>query len=167
MSATSPLRWPRSGLRVVVDTNVWVSGLIVPDSPPGRVLRALRDRRFELVVSWKVAEELADVLQRPRLRRYEIEQQDIEDVFRLLAPALPTADLEVPIRDPDDAPAVAAALAGAADLIVTGDADFLSDATLRTWLADRRISVATPVELLALLDENAAVTPRQEERNTK
>ena len=147
----SPRRWPRFDLRVVVDTNVWVSGLIIPDGPPGRVLHAIRDHRFELVASWHVAQELADVLRRPRLRRYGIEQQDIEDVFRLLAPALPTADLDVPIRDPHDAPVVAAALAGAADLIVTGDTDFLSDAALRTWLADRGVRVATPVELLALL----------------
>ena len=112
----------------------------------------MRDHRFELVASWHVAQELADVLRRPRLRRYEIEQQDIEDVFRLLAPALPTADLDVPIRDPDDAPVVSAALAGAADTIVTGDKDFLADAALRTWLSDRGVKVATPVELLALLE---------------
>ena len=98
-----------------------------------------------------MAQGLADVLRRPRLRRYGIEQQDIEDVFRLLAPALPTADLDVPIRDPHDAPVVAAALAGAADLIVTGDTDVLSEAALRTWLADRGVRVATRVELLALL----------------
>jgi len=73
-------------------------------------------------------------------------------VFRLLAPALPTADLDVPIRDPDDAPVVSAALAGAADIIVTGDADFLSDAVLRAWLSDRGVRVTTPAELLALLD---------------
>ena len=148
-------RWPRFDLRVVVDTSVWVSGLIIPDSPPGQVLRAMREHRFELVASWHVAQELADVLRRPRLRRYEIEQQDIENVFRLLAPALPTADLEVPIRDPDDAPVVAAALAGAADVIVTGDSDFLSDDALRTWLSDRGVRVATPAELPALLERNA------------
>lgn len=73
-------------------------------------------------------------------------------MFRLLAPALPTADLDVPIRDPDDAPVVAAALARAADIIVTGDKDFLADAALRTWLSDRGVRVATPVQLLALLD---------------
>lgn len=112
----------------------------------------MRDHRFELVVSWHVAQELADVLRRPQLRRYEIEQQDIEDVFRLLAPALPSADVDIPIRDPDDAPVVAAALAGAADIIVTGDKDFLADVALRTWLSGRGVTVATPAELLALLE---------------
>lgn len=145
-------RWPRFDLRVVVDTNVWISGLIVPDSPPGQVLRALRDRRFELVASWHVAQELADVLRRPRLRRYEIEQQDIEDVFRLLAPALPRADVDVPIRDPDDAPVVAAALAGDADIIVTGDEHFLADAKLQAWLDERGVRVLRPAALVALLE---------------
>ncbi len=69
-------------------------------------------------------------------------------MLRLLAPALPVADVDVPIRDPDDAPVVAAALAGAADVIVTGDSDFIADADLRAWLADRGVSVATPAELL-------------------
>lgn len=139
-------------LRVAVDTNVWVSGLIAPNGSPAAVLRALRDGRFDHVTSWHVAQELADVLRRPRLRRYDIEEHDIEDVMRLLAPALPTADLDVPIRDPNDAPVVSAAVAGAADAIVTGDADLLADAALRAWLAERRISVVTPAELLTLLD---------------
>ena len=38
-----------------------------------------------------------------------------------------------------------------ADIIVTGDIDFLSDAAIRTWLADGGVRVATPAELLALL----------------
>lgn len=149
---TSPRRWPRFALRVVVDTNVWISGLIVPDGPPGQVLRAMRDRRFELVVSWQLAEELADVLRRPRLHRYGIDQSDIEDVFRLMTPALPTTDVDVPIRDPADAPVVAAALAGAAEAIVTGDADFLDDDALRFWLETHSVRVLSPRELLEELE---------------
>jgi len=72
-------------------------------------------------------------------------------VFRLLEPALPTADVDTPIRDPDDTPVVAAGLAGAADGIVTGDTDFLSDDGLRVWLAEHGIEVATPRGLLTLL----------------
>ena len=55
------------------------------------------------------------------------------------------------LRDPGDAPVVAAAVAGAADVIVTGDADLLADEALRPWLAERNVEVLTPVELLERL----------------
>jgi len=73
---TSRGRLLRSGgraLRVVVDTNVWVSGLIDPDSVPGQVLELVRERRVEAVASWELAEEIVDVLRRPRLKRYRIQ----------------------------------------------------------------------------------------------
>jgi putative PIN family toxin of toxin-antitoxin system len=106
----------------------------------------------ELVSSWQLAEELADVLRRPRLRRYGIAPVDVDDVLRLLAPFLPTVAMDVPIRDPDDAPVVAAAIAGAADAIVTGDRDLLDDAKLRRWLVSRGVRALTPAELLRELE---------------
>ena len=60
--------------------------------------------------------------------------------------------MDVPIRDPDDAPIVAAALAGAADIIVTGDEHFLADAKLRVWLDERGVRVLRPAALVALLE---------------
>jgi putative PIN family toxin of toxin-antitoxin system len=122
--------------------------LIVPDGPPGRVLAAIRSGEVEPLVSWELVEELVDVLRRPALARYEITERDIADVLVLLAPALPTVELDVPIRDPDDAPVVEAALAGAAEAIVTGDGDLLDDADLRGWLSERGIAILTPAELL-------------------
>ena len=50
-----------------------------------------------------------------------------------------------------DAPVVAAALAGAADAIVTGDSDLLADEALCRWLAERDVEVLTPVVLLERL----------------
>jgi putative PIN family toxin of toxin-antitoxin system len=141
------------GLRVVVDTNVWVSGLILPDSPPGQVLQAVRDRRLDPVASWALAEEVAEVLRRPRIRKYGITQQDVEDVLFLLAPFLPSIEIQVPVRDRGDVPVIAAAIHGNARLIVTGDQDLLADRELATWLADRGIEVRTPADLLAHLDE--------------
>ncbi len=112
------------------------------------MLEALGDRRFELVASWQLAEEAADVLRRPKLRRYEIGERDVDDVLQLLAPSLPAAELQVPIRDEHDAPVVTAALAGVADAIVTDDRNLLADSDLRRWLAARGVSVLTPSELL-------------------
>jgi putative PIN family toxin of toxin-antitoxin system len=101
-----------------------------------------------LVTSWQLAEELAAVMRRPRIARYDVSERDVEDVLHLLAPGLPTADVEVEIRDPKDAPVISAALAGDADAIITGDKDLLDDGALRAWLAHHGVEVLTPRELL-------------------
>jgi len=79
------------------------------------------------VASWALAEELLDVLRRPKLRKYRIVAQDFGDLLAILAPFLPS--VEVQLRDPDDVPAVAAAVAGRAGAIVTGDNDLPVRAT--------------------------------------
>lgn len=140
-------------LRVVVDTNIWISGLIVPDSIPGRVVGAVRQGRFDVVVSWPLVDEMLRVARRPKIRRrYAISEEDIRDVVVLLSPVLPTVEIDVPTRDPLDAPVVEAALAGSADTIVTGDGDLLNDTSLREWLLERGVEVVTAAELLRRLE---------------
>jgi uncharacterized protein len=116
------------------------------------VLDAVRDGRIEPIASWELVEELAEVLQRPKLSRYAVSRQDAEDLLLILAPALPEVDVDVSLRDPDDAPVVAAAIAGRADAIVTGNSDLLDDAQLHSWLADRGVRLLTPAELLLKLE---------------
>jgi putative PIN family toxin of toxin-antitoxin system len=107
------------------------------------VLKAVRSRRLEVVASWELAEEVIEVLRRPRITRYGTTEREIQDVLAILAPFLPSVDVTVAIRDPDDAPVVGAAVAGNADAIVTGDRDLLEDRALIDWLAERRIEVLT------------------------
>jgi hypothetical protein len=52
-------------MRVVIDTDVVLSGLIKPGSIPGQVLRAWRDGSFRLVLSEFLIEEIAVTLARP------------------------------------------------------------------------------------------------------
>jgi putative PIN family toxin of toxin-antitoxin system len=140
--------------RVVVDSNVWVSGLIDPSGPPGRVLDAVRTGRIEAIASWDLADEITAVLSRPKLaERYRITADDIADVLALLAPLLPTVDVtvNVDVRDHKDVPVLAAAVAGGAELIVTGDLD-LFDKPVRVWLGARGTDVISPAALLDLLD---------------
>ena len=148
---TSRARSRRCGghaLRVVVDTNVWVSGLINPASVPGKVLELVRAGRVQAVASWGFAEEIVEVLRRPRLRRYRITERDVADVLVVLAPLLPDVDIEVEPRDPGDAPVVSAAVAAAADMIVTGDHGLLEDGRLRRWLEQRGVDMRTPAEFV-------------------
>lgn len=116
------------------------------------MLEAARQGVFEPVASWELAEEIAEVLRRPRLaRRYEITEAEVADVLVLLAPLLPSIEVEVEVRDPDDAPVIASAVVAQADAIVTGDRDLLDDPEVVGWLEDRGIVVHTPALLLEAL----------------
>lgn len=113
----------------------------------------MREGRFDVVVSWDLVDEVVRVLRRPRLRKaYLISEDDIRDLLVLLSPALPQVEVSAPLRDPNDAPVVAAAVIGNADAIATGDSDLLDDVTLREWLSARRIDVLRPVDFVRSLN---------------
>jgi uncharacterized protein len=57
-------------VRAVIDPNVLISAAISKSGPPRQILTAWIDQRFELVASPALLAELADVLARPKLRRW-------------------------------------------------------------------------------------------------
>lgn len=56
-------------LRVVLDTNVFVSSLLVKEGLPAQVLNAWRERQYLLVISPPLIAEIQAVLKYPRIRR--------------------------------------------------------------------------------------------------
>ena len=117
-------------MRVVIDTNVLVSALILPHSLTGEILLQLRAATFTPVYSMPMLTELVEVLTRPKLaRKYGVTEDDTLALVDLLAIRgeliVPTSDIHV-CRDPKDDMFLAAAVAGAADAIVSGDADLLA-----------------------------------------
>ena len=75
-----------AGLRVVLDTNVLVSGLAYPGSVPGRIVSAGRRGGLDVVLSKYILDEMARVL--PRLKRITLsaaEIRDLADSFLFLA----------------------------------------------------------------------------------
>jgi uncharacterized protein len=111
----------------------------------------VRNEALTVVTTWELVEELTEVLRRPRLTRLGITESDVIGVLAYLAPVLPTLEVDVQLRDPKDVPVVAAAVAGRADVIVTGDRDLLDDAELRAWLLERGVEVLSPAELVERL----------------
>ena len=91
-------------------------------------------------------------MRRPKLRRYELSEEQVGELLVVLARWLPSVDIEVELRDPNDAPVVAAAIAGDAEAIVTSDRDLLENDELRTWLEAWDIELLTPAALLERLD---------------
>jgi putative PIN family toxin of toxin-antitoxin system len=115
------------------------------------VLELVRHEGLTVVATWELVEELTEVLRRPRLTRLGITESDVIGVLAYLAPVLPTLEVDVQLRDPKDVPVVAAAVAGRAEAIVTGDSDLLDDAELRAWLLERGVEVLSPAELVQRL----------------
>ncbi len=139
-------------LRVVLDTNVIVSGLIRPAGVPGRVLEHFLSETFAVVVSPDLVDELRRSLRRPRVRRYVgLSNDEIEGriaQFETLAdPVEGTLELEVKLRDVDDIKVLIAAIEGRADYVVTGDGDLL------TLGEHEGIQIVTPRAFLNLLND--------------
>jgi putative PIN family toxin of toxin-antitoxin system len=115
-------------LRVVLDTNVLVSGLAYPGSVPGRIVAAWRQGGLDVVLSRHILDELARVLPRlPRMRLTAAEIRDLVDSFMLLANIVtPEGAWDERLRDPADQPVLHTLLAGSARYLITGDKDLLA-----------------------------------------
>ncbi len=91
-------------------------------------------------------------MRRPRIQALGIEEADVSDVLFLLAPLLPDVEVNLTLRDIDDRPVISAAVAGAAEAVITGDKDLHEDPATIAWLSERGIAVLGPAELLVRLD---------------
>ena len=136
-------------LRVVLDTNVVISGLISPKGPPAGIRKALKAGRFVLITSQAINEEILDVMDRPRLRdKYGLADHMFDIAFILWEQAEVITKLP-PVKaskDSDDDKFLAAALGGLAHYLVTGDIkDLLS-------LGERQgIRIVSPEQFLTIL----------------
>lgn len=111
--------------RLVIDTNVFVSGLISGEGPPALILRAVRDKRAIHLVSDPIVEEYLRVLDRPRIRKFrKITDAFVADIAAYLVYQTERVELRSRIRmssDADDDVFLNTAVDGRATLLVTGD----------------------------------------------
>jgi putative PIN family toxin of toxin-antitoxin system len=114
-------------LRVVLDTNQFISSVLVRHGLPAQVLDAWRQRAYLLVTSPAIMAEIRTTLDYPRIRRkYPITDEQVGRLVDLLeqdalvvAGEADTAGI-IP-DDPQDEMVLACAVDGMADLIVSGD----------------------------------------------
>ncbi len=137
-------------MRVVVDTHVLVSALILPHSRVGPVLLRLRAGEYTPLYAQSLLEELVDVLNRPRIRhKYGLTDADIETVVGLVlrrGEAVAPQRRFTVCRDPEDDKFLEVAVAGEADVFVSGDQDLLA---LHPF---EGIPILTPADFLQMLD---------------
>lgn len=66
-------------LRVVLDTNVFLSGLLSKTGLPGQALHAWREGRYLLAISPSIMIEIRQILESPRIaEKYHVPREDVE-----------------------------------------------------------------------------------------
>lgn len=118
---------------IVVDTNLFVSGLINSSGLPRRLLSAWYDEAYTLLVSDAIIAEYERVLFRSEFRqRFGLSPRTVNSFLiqvrdrGIRVVPLPELALPVTVRDEDDRHILAAALGGGATHVVTGDQDLLT-----------------------------------------
>ena len=137
-------------MRVVLDTNVFVSGVFF-GGYPGSVLAAWRDGVIDPVVSTEIILEYVRVGERLSERFPGIDIGPALDLIAAVAELVETPPLrEAACRDPDDDKFLACALAAQARYVVSGDRDLLAVSPYRG------VTVVRPRDFIErLLQESA------------
>lgn len=108
-------------IRIVLDTNVLVAGLMSDKGPPGQIVDLIITGEIEVACDPRILAEYREVVARPALR---IKQSDAEDVLQHIeSTALRVEPGRWPevLPDPDDEPFLAVAEAARAICLVTGN----------------------------------------------
>ena len=117
-------------MRVVLDSNVWISGLLFRGLPR-QVLTLAELNRIQAYSSEPLLQELEEVLNYPKLqkkiRQLGTSADELLIVVRRLVQICPVAGVEtfLELRDQDDLVVLATAVAARAIVIVSGDQDLL------------------------------------------
>jgi len=136
-------------VRVVLDTNILISALMVPGGTTDTIVRAWRNRSFVLLTCDEQIDELRDCFARPwlvpaRIRRHEAGR--LINAMRRFAAFVGPLPPVARSPDPDDDFLLALAEAGNADYLVTGDkAGLLS---LRTHRSTRIVTASDFAQLI-------------------
>jgi len=116
-------------VRVIVDTNILISGLISQSGPPAKIIDAILKGHIIPIMSPATFAELEEVLHRPQLQRYfrrvELTPYQLLNQLELITQIIKPRTSHTPIRDNKDRPFIElAATRPAPDFIITGDKDF-------------------------------------------
>lgn len=135
-------------LRVVLDTNVLLSGIAYPASVPGKIIAVWRNGSVDVLLSAYILDELRRVL--PRLaHRHGLtlaEIDDLVDILSIQADVIePLPCVEPDLRDVDDQPVLGTLLAAlktsGVNYLITGDKNLLAIA--------ERYPIVTPAKFWA------------------
>jgi putative PIN family toxin of toxin-antitoxin system len=137
-------------VRVVVDTNVLVSGLLNASGPPGRVVDGVMLGELVPVVDDRLLSEYREVLARPKFRFDLVQRERVLEFVERVSERVVAPPLGADLPDLDDLPFLEVAACGAVEALVTGN--------IRHFPPEQRfgVRVLSPAELVVRWAERRA-----------
>lgn len=139
-------------IKVVLDANVLVSGLISRKGPPGQILDAWMVGQFQICFSPQILEELSRVLQYPRIQERLEKKQAIALLEMISTDAemvKGTLKVDVLTHDPSDNVYLACAVEAKTDYLVTGNSDHFEEAGTKY----RGVMIISPRTFLEIMGD--------------
>lgn len=130
-------------MRVVVDTNVLVSGVINPHGSPGRVVDSIVSQRITVLYDDRILLEYRDVLLRPFFGFQPADVNSLLDFIAFSGEQITAGPVNVVLPDATDLPFLEVAVAGSADAVVTGNLKHFKPVRGR-----HTVSILSPAEVL-------------------
>jgi len=122
-------------VKIVLDTNIWISSLLLPQSNSGKIIKAWRNAQFKIVTSDPILEEIKEVLTYPKIfKRLKMSPVLIDEYILFLRFFTEVIQLKqnnalhdiAKLRDPEDSHVLFTFLESESNYLVTGDKDLLA-----------------------------------------
>lgn len=108
-------------MKIVLDTNVLVSGLLSPYNPPGQIVRLVSSGLVQLCYDVRVLSEYKSVLRRPKFGFRETSVLLLLDQIKAGGYLVNTQPVARSLPDPSDEAFLECCLAGKIHYLVTGN----------------------------------------------
>ncbi len=112
-------------MKIVLDTNVLVSGLLNSKGNPAAILKLVLTGAIQVCHDKHILAEYSEVLARPRFKFDPLRVREVMTKLEADGLSFTPGNVILNLPDPDDEPFLAVGLAASADYLVTGNlADF-------------------------------------------
>lgn len=139
-------------MRIVLDTNVLVSGLLAPFGSSGEIVRMVFSGELVLCVDARILSEYREVLYRPKFEFDENKIAILMDFIMQYSQIVSGSPLKHSLPDPDDEPFLEVAIAGKVKTLITGNKVHYPSASRGG------IKIVSPAEFIDLFRELKAHT---------